>query len=148
MSNLQRPRFSSRAELWLARRVSQGNLNSDELPQRSRAWRPAADGWHSGYHKVTGAATTLCGRGRRALGAREGGRPSGLRETGGRERLRESAAAGLLPAVRGGRGVGAARRPPSLAPRLPLRGRAGWGPRPWRALTSRSRRARPAPWSC
>lgn len=34
------------------RRGSQGNLNSDELPQCSGAWRLAADGWHSGYRKV------------------------------------------------------------------------------------------------
>lgn len=64
-------------------RVSQGNLNSDELPQCSGAWRPAADGWHSGYHKVTGAAATRCGRGRPASGTGEGGRPSGLPKTGG-----------------------------------------------------------------
>ncbi|CAI9172406.1 unnamed protein product [Rangifer tarandus platyrhynchus] len=68
MSDL-RPRSPRRAELWLAPRVSQGNLNSDELPQCSGAWRPAADGWHSGYHKVTGAAAARRGRGRRALGA-------------------------------------------------------------------------------
>lgn len=68
MSDL-RPRSPRRAELWLAPRVSQGNLNSDELPQCSGAWRPAADGWHSGYHKVTGAAAARRGRGRRASGA-------------------------------------------------------------------------------
>lgn len=43
-----------RAELWLAPACgSQGNLNSDELQQRSGGWRPAADGWHLGYYKVT-----------------------------------------------------------------------------------------------
>ena len=68
MSDL-RPRSPRCAELWLAPRVSQGNLNSDELPQCSGAWRPAADGWHSGYHKVTGAAAARRRRGRRALGA-------------------------------------------------------------------------------
>ena len=68
MSDL-RPRSPRRAELWLAPRVSQGNLNSDELPQCSGAWRPAADGWHSGYHKVTGTAAARRGRGQRALGA-------------------------------------------------------------------------------
>ena len=45
------------------------------------------------------------------------------------------------------RAGGAARRPPSLAPRPPLRGRVGRGPRPWKALTSTARRARPVPWS-
>lgn len=69
MSNLQADRAPPhRAELWLAPPcVSRGNLNSDELPQCSGAWRPAADGWHSGYHKVTGAAATRLGRGRPGL---------------------------------------------------------------------------------
>lgn len=77
MSDL-RPRSPRRAELWLAPRVSQGNLNSDELPQCSGAWRPAADGWHSGYHKVTGTAAARHGRGQRVLGA-VGGKVGGQR---------------------------------------------------------------------
>lgn len=55
------------AELWPPPpRAARGNLNSDELPQCSGAWRPAADGWHAGYHKVTGTAAARRGRGRRA----------------------------------------------------------------------------------
>lgn len=62
------------AELWLApRRGAQGNLNSDELPQCSGAWRPAADGWHLGYHKVTGAAAPAMGGAGQASGTGEGG---------------------------------------------------------------------------
>lgn len=61
------------AELWPPPpRAARGNLNSDELLQCSGAWRPAADGWHSGYHKVTGAAAARCGRGR--TGVWRGGR--------------------------------------------------------------------------
>lgn len=47
------------AELWPPPRAARANLNSDELLQCSGAWRPAADGWHSGYHKVTGAASRM-----------------------------------------------------------------------------------------
>lgn len=99
------------AELWLApQRVSQGNLNSDELPQCSGAWRPAADGWHSGYHKVTGAAATRRGRGRRprVLG---GGPPSGLGEAAGAGREQPAGEPGQ---AQRGRGCG---RASGLCPR-------------------------------
>lgn len=141
MSNLRAGRAPPRrAELWLApRRVSQGNLNSDELPQCSRAWRPAADGWHSGYHKVTGIAAPAAGGAGQASGAGEGGQPSGLLKTGrlvanrtGQSPVKRGQAPGRV--TRGGgrasqhcscRGTGN----PSIE-------EAGWGRIPGKTLTS------------
>lgn len=134
MSDL-RPRSPRCAELWLAPRVSQGNLNSDELPQCSGAWRPAADGWHSGYHKVTGTAAARRGRGQRVLGA-VGGKVGGQRTP---EKWRVSR--GVWPPASQLWSPQGAGHPPALPGAWPPL-IAGWGPRTWKVLTSAGHRAR------
>ena len=137
MSDL-RPRSPRRAELWLAPRVSQGNLNSDELPQCSGAWRPAADGWHSGYHKVTGTAAARRGRGQRALGAL-GGKVGG-QWTPKKWRAEGRVSRGAWPPASQLRSPQGAEHPPTLLGAWPPL-IAGWGPWPWKALTSAGHRA-------